>query len=76
MKLELNPLLRLCFGFLLFACMSVDQRLYASDNAGNYESWTNGANAGTGFGNWIFENNHNPTNVYAGGYLAIPVRPA
>ena len=76
MKLELNPLLRLCFGFLLFACMSVDQRLYASDNAGNYESWTNGANAGTGFGNWILENNHNPTNVYAGGYLAIPTNPS
>ncbi len=48
-----------------------------SDNAANYSSgWNNGDNQGTGFGNWIFENNHNPTNVYAGGYLAIPTNPS
>lgn len=76
MRLKSNPLLRFCFGFLLFFCLSLTQGLCASDDAGNYESWTNGANAGTGFGNWIFENNHNPTNVYAGGYLAIPTNPS
>ena len=52
MKLELNPLLRFCFGFCLFACLSVTQCLYASDNAGNYSSWSSGDNQGTGFGPW------------------------
>ena len=53
MKLELNPLLRFCFGFFLFACLSITQGLYASDNAGNYSSgWNNADNEGTGFGQW------------------------
>jgi hypothetical protein len=52
MKLESNALLKFCFGFFLFACLSVTQGLYASDNAGNYTSWSSGNNQGTGFGAW------------------------
>ena len=70
MRLKSNPLLRFCFGFLLFACMSVDQRLYASDNAGNYSSWNSGVNWGTGFGPWVLESNNDETTKYAGNYLA------
>lgn len=70
MKLELNRLLRFCFGVFLFACMSVDQRLYASDNAGNYSSWSSGDNQGTGFGPWVLEGNNDGTTKYAGNYLA------
>jgi len=57
MKLELNPLLRFCFGFFLFACLGVNQGLYASDNAGNYSLWSSGDNRGTGFGAWSFVQN-------------------
>ena len=70
MKLELNPLLRFCFGFCLFACLSVTQCLYASDNAGNYSSWSSGDNQGTGFGPWVLEGNNDGTTKYAGNYLA------
>ena len=50
--------------------MSVDQRLYASDNAGNYSSWNSGVNWGTGFGPWVLESNNDETTKYAGNYLA------
>ncbi len=70
MKLELNPLLRFCFGFFLFACLSVIQGLYASDNAGNYSSWSSEDNQGTGFGPWVLESNNDGTTKYAGNYLA------
>ena len=70
MKLELNPLLRFCFGFFLFACLSVNQGLYASDNAGNYSSWSSEDNQGTGFGPWVLESNNDGTAKYAGNYLA------
>ncbi len=66
MKLELNPLLRFCFGFFLFAFLSVTQGLYASDNAGNYSSWSSGDNQGTGFGPW------NLVQVNGGWFLGDP----
>jgi hypothetical protein len=69
MKLELNPVLRFCFGFFLFACLSVTQGLYASDNAGNYNDppgWKDGDNQGTGFGAW------NLVQVNGGWFLGDP----
>ena len=70
MKLESNRLLRFCFGFFLFACLSPTQGLYASDNAGNYSLWSSGDNRGTGFGPWVLESNNDGTAKYAGNYLA------
>ena len=73
MKFELNLLLRFCFGFFLFACLSVTQGLYASDNAGNYNDssgWKNGDIQGTGFGAWVLESNNDGTTKFAGNYLA------
>jgi hypothetical protein len=76
MKLKLNPLLRFCFGFFLFACLSVTQGLYASDNAGNYSSWSSGDNQGTGFGPWVLEGNNDGTAKFAGNFLATSSNPA
>lgn len=41
-----------------------------SDNAGNYTSWNNGSNQGTGFGAWdLSSNNNNNTTEFAGYFL-------
>jgi hypothetical protein len=74
MKFKLNPLLRFCCGFFLFVCMSVTQGLFASDNAGNYSSWSSEDNQGTGFGPWIFKSNDNGT-AFAGVYLTDLTNP-
>jgi hypothetical protein len=76
MRLESNPLLKFCFGLFLFACLSVTQGLYASDNAGNYTSWISGNNQGTGFGPWVLESNNDGTTKFAGNYLATSSNPA
>ncbi|MEI6082859.1 MAG: PEP-CTERM sorting domain-containing protein [Verrucomicrobiota bacterium] len=55
MKVVMKQLLLGTLASALFAVTS-HASTPASDNAGNYAggTWTNGANAGTGFGNWIF----------------------
>jgi hypothetical protein len=44
------------------------QTTVASDNAGNYSSWPQTANNGTGFGNWSF-NNTTPNGGFSGEFL-------
>ena len=42
----------------------------AEDNAGNYGAgWTEGSNAGTGFGAWDFNHNQDGTNSWAGVFI-------
>lgn len=40
----------------------------ALDNAGNYTTWTNGSNQGTGFADWSFNDNSGGT-IFAGHFL-------
>jgi hypothetical protein len=43
----------------------------ASDNAGNYTTWSNGDNLGTGFGPWDLQQlGNNNSNAFAGQFLA------
>lgn len=60
-------------GIILGAClaapMSSQATVIASDNAGNYSSWSSGNNQGTGFGAWSFANS-TPSGGYSGEYLA------
>jgi PEP-CTERM motif len=44
------------------------QTVVASDNAGNYTSWPQTANNGSGFGNWSY-NNTTPDGGYSGQFL-------
>ncbi|NBB80141.1 MAG: PEP-CTERM sorting domain-containing protein [Verrucomicrobia bacterium] len=41
----------------------------ALDNAGNYTSWTDGSNQGTGFQNWSFNQNSDGSTLFAGHFL-------
>jgi len=42
----------------------------ASDNAGNYATWTDGSNQGTGFLDWSLNENNDPgSNIFAGHFL-------
>jgi len=41
----------------------------ASDNAGNYTSWTDGSNQGTGFLDWSLSDNNDGTTLFAGHFL-------
>jgi hypothetical protein len=44
------------------------QTIIASDNAGNYSSWTSGSTGGSGFGSWSF-NDVTPNGGYSGQFL-------
>ncbi|MFM8365249.1 MAG: beta strand repeat-containing protein, partial [Verrucomicrobiota bacterium] len=55
-------------GLLLIQTRTVEaQFTFASDNGGNYGSWTNGSDAGTGFGGWGFT-----TGASSGSFLGSP----
>jgi len=41
----------------------------ASDNAGNYATWSNGSNGGSGFGAWDLTNNNNDGSTLFAGYF-------
>ncbi len=51
---------------------AANAQIIASDNGGNYGSWTNGANGGFGFQPWALDNNNNGTTIFAGNFIGNP----
>ena len=66
MKRTIQAILYSCPALLAFSIQA--QVINASDNAGNYSSWPQTANNGSGFGNWSF-NNTTPNGGYSGEFL-------
>jgi hypothetical protein len=54
---------------LASASVGLSQTINASDNAGNYSSWTSGSTGGTGFGTWSF-NDATPNGGFSGQFLS------
>lgn len=57
-----------CFTLVMLFAASASAQV-AADNAGNYGSWTNGSNQGSGFLAWSISNNDNGTSIFAGSFI-------
>lgn len=62
------PKYALCAFAATLSLSARSQTVVASDNAGNYTSWPQAANNGTGFGNWSY-NNTIPNGGFSGQFL-------
>ncbi|MFA6468898.1 MAG: T9SS type A sorting domain-containing protein [Bacteroidota bacterium] len=58
----------LCF-VIIFTLPLFSQSFPYQDNAGNYSSWTNGSNLGTGFNAWTLETQNTNGSNFAGHFL-------
>jgi hypothetical protein len=59
----------IALSMLASASAGLSQTINASDNAGNYTSWTSGSTGGTGFGAWAFTDANGGTG-FAGQFLS------